>query len=83
MDHKSIAILSTQPLIPSRYLLVTLTFLLSLLLYIDRVNISAAKEPIADSLGLTDTQFGWVVFFTIASRVAFHLGARRYSGYGG
>jgi ABC-2 type transport system permease protein len=29
------------------------------------------------------TQFGWVVFFMIASRVTFHLGARRYSGYGG
>jgi len=61
MNHKSIAIRDTQTLIPSRYLLVVLTFLLSLLLYIDRVNISAAKEPIADSLGLTDTQFGWVV----------------------
>jgi ABC-2 type transport system permease protein len=28
-------------------------------------------------------QFGWVVFFIIASRAAFHLGTRRYSGYGG
>jgi ABC-2 type transport system permease protein len=28
-------------------------------------------------------QFAWVVFFVIASRVAFHLGTRRYSGYGG
>ena len=46
-------------LIPKRYLLVVLTFLLSLLLYIDRVNISAAKESIADSLSLTDKQFGW------------------------
>jgi len=47
--------------IPKRYLLVVLTFLLSLLLYIDRVNISAAKESIADSLSLTDKQFGWVI----------------------
>jgi ABC-2 type transport system permease protein len=28
-------------------------------------------------------QFGWVVFFLVASRVAFRLGVRHYSGYGG
>ena len=28
-------------------------------------------------------QFAWVVFFMVASRVTFHLGTRRYSGYGG
>jgi len=28
-------------------------------------------------------QFGWVVFFIVASRVALHFGVRRYSGYGG
>lgn len=28
-------------------------------------------------------EFLWVVFFMIASRVAFHQGVRRYSGYGG
>lgn len=28
-------------------------------------------------------QFAWVVLFMIASRVAFYLGTRRYSGYGG
>ena len=28
-------------------------------------------------------QFGWVVFFLVASRVAFYFGTRRYSGYGG
>lgn len=27
-------------------------------------------------------QFGWTVFFIIASRVIFYLGARRYSGFG-
>jgi ACS family glucarate transporter-like MFS transporter len=47
--------------IPKRYLLVVLTFLLSLLLYIDRVAISTAKEPIATTLGLTDKQMGWVL----------------------
>jgi ABC-2 type transport system permease protein len=29
------------------------------------------------------TQFAWVIFFMIASRVTFHLGTRHYSGYGG
>jgi ABC-2 type transport system permease protein len=29
------------------------------------------------------TQLAWVVFFMIAARVAFHLGTRHYSGYGG
>jgi len=28
-------------------------------------------------------QLGWVVFFIVASRLAFHFGVRRYSGYGG
>ena len=48
-------------LIPTRYFLIMNTFLLSLLLYIDRVCISAAKSPIADSLNLTDTEMGWVL----------------------
>ena len=29
------------------------------------------------------TQAAWVVFFIVASRVAFHFGVRRYSGFGG
>ena len=28
-------------------------------------------------------EFGWLVFFVVASRVVFYLGARRYSGFGG
>jgi ABC-2 type transport system permease protein len=28
-------------------------------------------------------QLGWVVFFMIASRAAFHFGVKRYSGFGG
>ncbi|MBK1880303.1 MFS transporter [Pelagicoccus mobilis] len=46
---------------PKRYLLVVATFLLSLLLYIDRTCISTAKGPIVADLGLTDTQFGWIL----------------------
>ena len=36
-------------------------FLLSLLLYIDRVCISVAKDPIAETLGLSDRAMGWVL----------------------
>ena len=46
---------------PKRHVLVVATFLLSLLLYIDRVCISTAKQPIIDDLGLTDTEFGWIL----------------------
>lgn len=46
---------------PTRYLLVFGTFLLSVLLYIDRVCISVAKDPITAALDLTDKQFGWVL----------------------
>ena len=28
-------------------------------------------------------QLGWVVFFMVTARLAFHFGVRRYSGYGG
>ncbi|MGC6467779.1 MAG: MFS transporter [Akkermansiaceae bacterium] len=45
----------------TRHKLVIATFLLSLLLYIDRACISAAKGPITDELGLSNTQFGWVL----------------------
>jgi MFS transporter, ACS family, glucarate transporter len=47
--------------IPRRYLLVAGTFLLSVLLYIDRVCISAAEEPIARDLQLSDEQMGWIM----------------------
>lgn len=46
---------------PKRYLMVVGTFLLALLLYIDRICISVAKEPIADALVLNDKQMGWVM----------------------
>lgn len=46
---------------PTRYKLVFYTFSLTILLYIDRVCISAAKSPITDALDLSDKQFGWVL----------------------
>lgn len=47
--------------IPARFILVLGTFLLSLLLYVDRACISVAKNPISDSLDLSDKQMGWVL----------------------
>lgn len=48
-------------LLPQRHWLVAGTFCLSVLLYVDRVCISAAKGPISRDLNLSDTQMGWVL----------------------
>lgn len=73
-------------MLPRRYLVVAGTFLLSVLLYVDRVCISTAKGPITKELGLTDTQFGWVMsafaigyalFQTPSGMLADKLGGRR------
>jgi len=48
-------------MIPKRAILVFGTFLLAVLLYVDRICISAAKDGITHDLGLTDKQFGWVL----------------------
>jgi MFS transporter, ACS family, glucarate transporter len=70
---------------PARHRLILLTFLLSVLLYIDRIAISTAKVPITAELGLADTQFGWVLsafalgyalFQTPAGYLADRLGPR-------
>ena len=75
-----------KPLLPGRYVMVMGTFLLALLLYIDRVCISVAKDPIAESLDLSDEQMGWVLsvfalgyalFQTPAGMLADRLGPRR------
>jgi len=44
-----------------RHFLLVGTFFLTMLLYVDRVVISAAKEQISGELQLSDTQFGWVI----------------------
>jgi len=46
---------------PRRYLLLLGTFLLSVLLYVDRACISTAKSDITHDLGLSDPQWGWVM----------------------
>ena len=47
--------------IKGRYFVAAGMFLLALLLYIDRICISVAKEPIAGELGLSDKAMGWVL----------------------
>ncbi len=37
------------------------TFLLSMLVYVDRIGISVAKDPMTSALQLSDKQFGWVL----------------------
>lgn len=55
-----------NPRIPLRLLLVIASFLLTVLLYIDRACISAAREEISSDLGFSLTDFGWVMaMFTL------------------
>ena len=53
--------MSKSKWIPGRYVMAFGTLLLALLLYIDRVCISVAKDPISESLDLSDKQMGWVL----------------------
>jgi ACS family glucarate transporter-like MFS transporter len=46
---------------PRRYLIVVATFSLSLLLYVDRTCISAAKDAVTSDLGLGNEQWSWVL----------------------
>ncbi len=56
---------------PARFILVLGTFLISLLLYIDRTCIQVAGDAIKADIGLTDTQFGWVLsIFTLGYALA-------------
>ncbi|MBK9137262.1 MAG: MFS transporter [Verrucomicrobia bacterium] len=72
-------------LIPTRAWLVFGTFLLSLLLYVDRTCISTAKDEIVSELALSDKQWAWVLasfafgyalFQTPSGALADRLGGR-------
>lgn len=73
-------------MIKGRYIFVLGTFFLTLLLYVDRICISVAKDPISESLDLSKEQMGWVlsafalgyaVFQTPGGMLADKYGARR------
>ena len=69
---------------PARYRLVAMTFALSMLLYVDRVAMSTAKGPVSQELGLTDTQFGWVLsaFVWLVTRTGWRPASRILGGAG-
>lgn len=48
-------------MISRRHLVIAGTFLLSVLLYVDRTCISTAKDAVVADLGLTDKQWGWIM----------------------
>jgi ACS family glucarate transporter-like MFS transporter len=50
-----------KTIIPIRFILVFSTFLLTVLLYVDRACISAAKGDISSDLGFSMTDFGWIM----------------------
>ena len=55
-----------KTIIPIRFVLVFSTFLLTILLYVDRACISAAKNDISTDLGFSMTDFGWIMaIFTL------------------
>lgn len=69
-----------------RHFLLVGTFLLTMLLYVDRIVISAAKVQISHDFQLSDTQFGWIIsafalgyalFQMPAGQLADRLGPRR------
>lgn len=72
--------------VPARYALAALMFLLSVLLYIDRICISVAKDPIAGAFQFSDEQMGWILsafalgyalFQTPSGMLADRFGPRR------
>ena len=50
-----------RTIIPQRFILVTFTFLISVLMYVDRACIGAAKGNISDEFGLSNIQWAWVM----------------------
>ena len=50
-----------KTIIPIRFVLVFSTFLLTILLYVDKACISAAKKHISTCLGFSMTDFGWIM----------------------
>jgi MFS transporter, ACS family, glucarate transporter len=50
-----------RTLIPIRFVIIMFTFMHTINLYIDRAVISAAKDSIVADLGLTLTQWGWIM----------------------
>ena len=65
--------------LPLRVILVISTFLLTVLLYIDRACISAAKEEISSDLNFDLTDFGWVMAMFTLGYALFQTPAGRWA----
>lgn len=50
-----------KTIIPQRFVLVAFTFLISVLMYVDRACIGAAKGSVSDEFGLSNIQWAWVM----------------------
>ncbi|WP_372647329.1 MFS transporter [Draconibacterium sp.] len=50
-----------KTLVPQRFILVAFTFLISVLMYVDRACIGAAKGSVSDDFGLSNIQWAWVM----------------------
>jgi len=50
-----------RTLVPQRFILVAFTFLISVLMYVDRACIGAAKSSVSDEFGLSNIQWAWVM----------------------
>lgn len=53
--------MKSKGIFPLRYQMVSATFILSMIVLFDRILISVAKEPVSESLNLSDKQMGWVL----------------------
>lgn len=50
-----------KTIIPQRFILVAFTFLVSVLMYVDRACIGAAKGNISEEFGLSNIQWAWIM----------------------
>ncbi len=78
--------MSKRQSFPVRYKMVFGTFMLALIVLFDRILMSVAKDPVAESLSLSDKQMGWVMsifalgyalFQAPAGLLADRLGSRK------
>lgn len=66
-----------RTIVPQRFLLVTFTFLISVLMYVDRACIGAAKGVVSEEFGLTNIQWAWVMAaFTLGYALMQNPGGR-------
>ncbi len=64
---------------PVRFLLLFFTFLLTVLLYVDRACISTAKIPISEDLNFELTDFGWIMAVFTLGYALFQTPSGRYA----